>query len=337
MKENESKKEVFEDIQKYMLQLREYICDKEIQAIYNHDDNAFTIYVRAPFSSHELISKQCRGFNYVNDSTPFLETYYLSWDNTLNINKKEIIAERRKKIKSYFDESLFVDGICKPECYSICSHVDEERNAIQHPDFALSSRAYWYDEFYSKVIDNRCQDTKVVVKGDFEAFEQKRYRHKRYRPNDTKMEQKSLTTDKGRFTCQIELSEEGVVLETVSEVDRTIEGTNYNGINIRDGLFADFPNETGKGRVKVREYYTPIANGTRLLHYSDKNDFFEIYELPHNWFIENGIEGLGDPKVFDDLEYDEEDKDLEVVCVILNARERTSRKVRKLIPTTDQL
>ena len=64
-----------------------------------------------------------------------------------------------------------------------------------------------------------------------------------------------------------------------------------------------------------------ISNGTRLLHYSDNSTFFELFEIPKNWFIEDGINKLGNPKVFDNWDYDKDDISLDEALNIMGKKD----------------
>lgn len=80
-----------EDLKTYINDLKEFCAVDQVSLIYNMGSNAFTILAKAPFAKHELIQKRCKGFNYVNEYTPFIETYYPNWNNSLDIDFEKSI------------------------------------------------------------------------------------------------------------------------------------------------------------------------------------------------------------------------------------------------------
>lgn len=120
----------------------------------------------------------------------------------------------------------------------------------------------------------------------------------------------------------MEFSQNCVSMTTTVNVSRKIEGIDLDGKNDRDAFFTCLSGNGSAGSVTYTEHFVKIANGTRLLHYSEEYEAFEVFDLPNNWFIENGIakETVGYPKVFDDTTFDKDDKDLDEIYEILKTR-----------------
>ena len=147
-----------DDLRDYINRLREHcgVCDVVLE--YNKVDNAFTIFVSAPFSSHELMVNRCRGFNYVNDYTPFIETYYPASDNSIEIDFEKVNGERTDNLTSYFYYSLFHDIIKYPQGANIAPHNDDYPHCMgsysDYTDLSLNS------------IEVQPED-KLSIKGEF--------------------------------------------------------------------------------------------------------------------------------------------------------------------------
>lgn len=294
-----------DDLREYINYLRDYcgVCDVALK--YNKVDNAFTIFAAAPFISHELMVKRCQGFNYVNGYTPFIETYYPASDNSIKIDSEKVMEKRTDNLKSYFYNSLFHDIIRYPEGANIAPHNDD------YPHYMGS---YGGDTYLSPNSIEMLPEDKLSIKGEFKLNDTKGYYNEKH----------CVVTDSGDFTSELSFSQNSVSITTTANVSRKVVGTDLDGQNHRDAFFTCLSESGSKGTVACTERFVKIANGTRLLHYSEEFDAFEIFELPNNWFIENGLsnETTGYPKVFDDTTFDQNDKDLKEVYEILNARKK---------------
>lgn len=126
-------------------------------------------------------------------------------------------------------------------------------------------------------------------------------------------------------------------IEIITKIDivRNVDGINYDGKSIRDNtIFKDFPHENYTGSIEMKEYYKVIANGTRLLHYSDDSNFFEVYNLTDGWNVKDGIEKLGSPKIYEKSDDKNiQDKDLEEIMSIINSNQ--TNQAKQLIKKND--
>ena len=304
-----------DDLRDYITKLEIYCAANKVVLEYNKVNNAFTIFVTAPFNLHELMVKRCRGFNYVNEYTPFIETYYPASDNSIIIDYEKVMKKRTNNLKSYFYNSLFNDIIKSPEGLNIAPRND------YYPRYMRC-----YDGYFcltTKSIEMLPED-KLSVKGSFEVNDKKGFIFE--------AGNHCVVTDSGDFTSELSFFQNSVSITTTANVSREIVGTDLDGHNLRDAFFTCLSKSGSKGTIVCTEHFVKIANGTRLLHYSEEFDAFEIFKLPNNWFIENGLsdETIGYPKVFNDTSFDQDDKDLKEVYEILNTRKKKNGEQKKL-------
>lgn len=300
---NKPNNECPEDFKNYIKDLKNYCGTRDIILKYNRADNAFNIFIKGTFASHKLMSEKCKCFNDKIKSTPFANVYYPESDNSITINSEKVIEQRTDKLKSYFEHSLFHDIIRYPEGSNIAPHND---------DYPHNMGIYGGDTYLSVKSTEELSEDKLIFKGEFQTND------KKGKKNIT--DDYCIVTDSGDFTSELSLDENQVSMTTTVNVSRTVEGIDLDGQNHRDNFFTCLSDEDSNGTVTYTEHFVKIANGTRLLHYSDEYDYFEIFDLPNNWLIENGLslETIGYPKVFDDVSYDLDDKDLAEVYDLLS-------------------
>lgn len=308
------------DMKEYIEKLRAFLGGRHLKIVYDSADNAIEFLVKGSFDDYDLIKQQCEGFHHVTKNSPFVKMIFLEKDGTL-IKNKEKQKKEETNFKSYFIESMFLDGLLRPEGSNIAPKTDTDPDSTT--GYKYNSSRYGTRSFDTSFVST--DDLTENLKGTFLVYEEKDYN---YYWNNEK-EQKTPCKSKMRFTMLDNGSFESVVnihdSETVSintsiNLIRNVVGYNFDGKSVRDGLFKDFAHEDGRKNFKLTEYFKKIANGTRLLHYSDSSDFFEVYDLPSGWNIIDGISNLGYPKVFDDIEFDDADKDLDEINRILATR-----------------
>ena len=221
--------------------------------------------------------------------------------------------------KSYFEQSLFLEGLLYPCGSNIASKSDEDQDL---------STGYKYQSYRYGVVDYKITKMEnypigLDVYGKMVVEEYKEYNH--YWDDTLK---KCTYLDKNKlFLMKDNLLFESIILnwtedfltvKTSVDVVRNVFGENFDGKSVRDGMFSNFSHQDGRKKFHFEEYYQVLADKKRLLHYSIDSDFFEVFELPENWDLLDGIKHLSSPKVFDDVTYDELDKDLEEILTIMN-------------------
>ena len=229
----------------------------------------------------------------------------------VNILSKQLVEGGLRNITIVeLELSLFVKQVMTQTLFGSCSKVLKGSGRI------------FSDAVCNAFINIKPQDE---VYGNF--LKQSKEKIVRYYWDNKTNKQTDITVqpfimlDNGVFTSKISVENNGkIMVKTYIELVRNIVGYNFDGKSVRDGLFNNFEHKDCRGNLEINEYYQIIANRTRLLHYSESSDFFEVYELPENWQITDGISNLEYPKVFDDMYFDMQDKDLEEINNILAAR-----------------
>ena len=307
------------DIKEYIERLQAFLNGRPIKIKYNGVDNAIEFLVKGSLEDYELVKQQCEGFNYVTKISPFIKTEFLEKDGTLIKTEEEKVKEE-SNLKSYFNESMFVDGLLRPEGSNIAPKTDTEQDLTT--GYKYSSSRLGTREFDISSVD--VYDLEEIIQGTFINFEEKEYN---YYWNNEKEEHtycKSVMPftmlDNGSFESKVDIGGEEITVSTKVNVVRNVVGVNFDGKSVRDGLFPELAHEDCRGTFELNEYYKTISNRTRLLHYSNSSDFFEVYELPSGWIVGDGVSKLKSPKVFDDLDFDKNDKDLEEINEILASR-----------------
>ncbi len=315
------------DIKEYIEKLKRFLGRRDIKIKYNNNDNAIEFLIKGHFEEYELLKDQCRGFNYVTKNSPFIKTIFLEKDGKIIAEPK--VRKETSALESYFKKSMFLDGVLRPKGSNIAPKTDTSQDLTTGYKYRTSK--YCIRNFESNFTE--FNDTLSMVEGNFVAYEEKNYSY--YWNNKTKEQSDIITMqpfimlDNGVFTTSISIeNNEKIMVKTYIELVRNIVGYNFDGKSVRDGLFNNFEHKDCRGNLEINEYYQIIANRTRLLHYSDNSDFFEVYELPENWQITDGISNLEYPKVFDDVYFDMQDKDLEEINSILSTR-RSIKQIHK--------
>lgn len=321
------------DIREYIEKLQAFLGGRSIKIKYNGSDNAIEFLFKGSLEDYELVKQQCEGFNYVTKNSPFVKTTFLEKDGTLIKTEKDSEKEE-SSLKSYFNESMFVDGLLSPEGSNIAPKTDTDQDLTTGYKYICSR--FGVRDFDISSVD--VYDLTESIQGTFLIYEEKDYNHYWNNEKEKQTTCKSIMPfamlDNGSFESKVTIQDgETVVVSTNVNVIRNIVGCNFDGKSVRDGMFSGLAHEDCRGNFELNEYYKTISNRTRLLHYSESSDFFEVYELPNGWVVEDGISKLEYPKVFDDVNFDKQDKDLEEINGILALR--TNSKGISLVKKID--
>lgn len=308
------------DIYEYIEKLKDFLCGRSIKIKYNSSMHTIEFLIRGLLEDYEFVKKQCEKFLYLVENSPFIKTTFLEKDGTLI--KTEIEEEKEEStLKSYFNESAFVDGLLCPMESNIISKTDSEQDLST--GYKYNVREFGVRNFNILSVDT--DDSIENIEGTFLVYEKKDYNfywnNERKEKTICKSVMPFIMLDNGVFISHITiLDEETVLVSTNVNVIRNIVGWNFDGKSVRDGFFSFLAHEDCKGTLELNEYYKIISNRTRLLHYSLSSDFFEVYDLPHGWDVRDGIAKLECPKVFDAVNFDRHDKDLEEIHRIFMSR-----------------
>lgn len=243
---------------------------------------------------------------------------------------KEESAKEKKDLESYFNQSMFVDRLLRPEGSNIAPKTDSY--SYLTTGYKYNCSRYGVEDF--DVTSLQVYDLTGAIQGTFHIYEGKDYNYywdnEKLKQTYCKSIMRFTMLDNGNFESKVSIQDkDNVVVNTSVDVIRDVTGCNFDGKSVRDGLFSGLSHENCSGKFEFNECYKVIANGTRLLHYSLSSDFFEVYELPRGWGVEDGVTKLSCPKVFDDINFDKEDNDLEEINVILASR--TNNKGKSLV------
>lgn len=312
------------DIKEYIEKLKRFLRWRDIKIKYDNKENAIEFLIETQFGEYELLKDSCRRFDYLTKNSPFTKTRFLEKDGKLIAEPKE----EKSTMESYLEKSMFLDGLFRPDGANIAPKTDTSQDFKTGYKYRTSK--YGIRNFESNFTE--FNDTSSMVEGNFVVYEEKKYSY--YFDDKTRKQidisiQPFIMLDNGTFTTSISIeNNEKIMVKTYIELVRNIVGYNFDGKSVRDGLFNNFEHKDCRGNLEINEYYQIIANRTRLLHYSESSDSFEVYELPENWQITDGISSLGYPKVFDDVYFDMQDKDLEEINSILSTR-RSIKQIHK--------
>lgn len=288
------------DIKAY-LETIQNIFERDVKIVYNCSDNALEVLMEGDFSEQKQLVSKGEIFNKFVINNPFTKTLYLEKDG------KVIQTEETKKIdksglNSYLYHSLFFEGLAYPEGTNISPKIDDS-NDTKITGFKTDRSSYGLRKFdiISSVDD---KDSKNIT-GNFVATIEKRYNH--YWDADEKIgtnmseAETFVMLDNGNFNTQIIVeSPTDIRVDTKMEVVRNVSGYNYDQKTVRDMYFGNKAHDDSRFDLEIREYFKMIKPN-KLLHYSDNSDFFETYYLPNGWKLTDGIEKLGTPRVYDDI------------------------------------
>lgn len=209
-------------------------------------------------------------------------------------------------LKSYLDESFFLGELVK-SFESNKSEKDTNDSNLAN-EYRCTQHNYEGKDFnYMEEIDF-FGGTKIKnFVGRFSDYEEKKYSNNMI----------FTMIDNGVFHTKVQIkTDDEIEITTKVDIVRSVDGINYDGKSVKDNtIFKDFPHENFEGSMEMKEYYKVIANRTRLLHYSDDSDIFEVCNLTAGWKAKDGIENLVDSKVFKKSDY----TDLEEIMSIVSS------------------
>ena len=308
----------------YLKHLKAFLNNKKLFVKYNKAGNALEVFVECGIDEWDLVSKQCKGFNSVEEDIPFISTIYTDITGKL-LNKEKEEKRIRDNIESYVMKSCGIVGMLYPEGSNVARKLPECKPDFSKSGYMLRNSCYGTDKF-----DICCQGDdylegqgyKRVYKGEARLNESKIFDYYDTSINNfrrlTIYDYFCILKDYVTFEVEVIIKHNRCYVDNYMKVNRHIFGHDYTKESIRDGVFCNTAHMDDVSKYGYGDTYIKIANDTRLLHYTNQSDFFEIYELPDNWKYEDGIGNLDSPKVFDDYNFDNDDKDLDEVLKLMN-------------------
>ena len=318
------------DFALYLKNLKSFLNNKKLYVKYNKADNALELFVECSIDEWDLVSKQCRGFNSVEEDIPFISTIYTDITGKL-INKENEEKRIADNIESYVMKSCGIVGMLHPEESNIARKTPEYEPDYSKSGYVHRGRSYGADKFdiyFDHDYYDKIEGHTNIYKGEAVLNESKHYDYYDRSINNFRnlniFDYTYKLKDNVTFRANVIINEYGCFVENSMKVIRNVFGYDFTNESIRDGVFFGTKHTDDTTIYAYRDEYIKIANGSRLLHFTNQSEFFEVYELPENWKYEDGIDKLDCPKVFDDYKFDNNDKDLDEISDVMN------RDVKKL-------
>ncbi len=321
------------DFIKYMLKKLKELCEVEIYLVANSSDAAleFLVDVDSENYNEDFHAKlQSQIMNYLNSrvNSPFDKLTLCEMDGRLIYDEKEDKDIIKDSLDRIYDTSIILDGIRYPEGSNIAPKPKED-NDLNESGYWTSASRYGgeYYESNFKVIDGM----EYEYDNSLKLYEKKEYNSYWYAETQISvgiLPLESMVEDDVNVKSNIRvLSKDEIEIKTYYTLKRKVSVKGERALNheefparvsVRDGIF-QFPLEDGEYTGNYTEHYVKIANGTRLLHYADESSFFEVFDIPEDFdFINNNTALPEYPKVFDDCDFDKNDKDLMEISKYLN-------------------
>lgn len=221
-----------------------------------------------------------------------------------------------------FFASMFMDGMI----YPMGSNVAPKSDCENH----LEEDGYWISQHSFGGQDLKLESSEEgKLTGSLELYEKMEFSSQWDAENKRSISiprTESTVVDNVDFTSTVEvLDENECTITTTFELKRKVEVFPKNMASnkyptdksVRNGMFA-YPLENGEYSGTYTERFVKIANGTRLLHFSEQSPFFEVFEIDEDFDFANPSMSEY-PKVFDDTTFDKDDKDINEMMKYLGA------------------
>ena len=322
------------DFIKEILEYLKELCGVEVYLEANPSDAALEFLVDVDSENYnedfhaELQSKISNCLNSKFDN--LFDTIYLcEMDGRLIHNgEKEDKDLMKDSLDVIYATSIILDGIRYPEGSNIAPKPKED-NDLNESGYWTSASHYGGEHYESnfKVIDGMEYEYENSIK----LYEKKEYKSYWYAETQKSvgiLPLESTVEDDVSFKSNFRLlSKDEIEIKTNYTLKRKLSVKGEQALNhsefparvsVRDGIF-QFPLEDGEYTGSYTEHYIKIANGTRVLHYADESSFFEVFDVPQDFDFVNNNAALSEyPKVFDDCDFDKNDKDLNEISKYLN-------------------
>lgn len=344
---NEDKTSCPKEISNHFRQLSEYIGVDSVVVRYSEILNGFVIL--ADVDANERLNYVDKAIEFELSKTDSEKVFSCFCPVSSTKYKPEVVdivareSMTQENFKSYFEQSLFHDLIRYPCGDNIIPHNDDfdkkygqsgggsylnvtDGEVIEDGSIMFSGK---FAEVFEKggCVDCFCRYSLEDCKLSFKSVREEEY--------DFLMEyleenQGCIVNDYGDFETKILFGDDKITLVTSANAKRQVAfGPDLEGQGYLDKFFTGLSEDGIESQTTCVEHFVRIGDGSRLLHYSEDWDSFEIFELPEKWVPRFGIshELVGYPKVFDaDDKYctidDFQDKDLDEILGILNSREK---------------
>lgn len=305
----------YDEVRDYVYHLRKF-CGCEILKEYDEKNKTIAFVTYVSEEDKEIMQERCKGLNSIITSNPFAKVLY-----PVNGNEFDYLNENAKydysKLKSYFENSALHDIIRYPQGANIAPHNDDiEKKYSTECGYSQIQSEGKLDEKYEYNVSGNFDS--CFEKGDKQRFQ---YSQK-FGTKDPWYDSWCEVHDIGNFRIKMTLSPNEITMHNNVSVFRTMKETDRESGQYDDnffiGLSTNCPIE-----MEYFEYYIIMPSKKRLLHFSDLCESYELFDLPDNWKIEDGLSSLDNeyPTVYMD---DEDKKDIEhdLISSIMNSKKR---------------
>ena len=280
---------------------------REINLIPCIGDNAFELAIEADDEEFDMLKELSKKHLELYKNSPFESVMELKPNGALVQEEKN---KNDEVFLSYVNEGIFLKGLRYPGGNNLVPKVEDKNDLSTGFKYNRTSFGIRKLEI-EDISDNDLRKVKEVCKGSFVAYEEKDYNYF-YDADENKTyggyDMPFTMIDNGVFTSKVLYpSIDLVKVETEVNVARSTVGHNFNGRSVRDGLFNDFTYKDGRKTYIYTDYYKLIDN--KLYHLSEESDMYEVYDVPNNFSLSDGIGKLDYPVVHESLnELTEEEK-----------------------------
>ena len=322
----------------YINDLGKYLKLDDIVVKYSKKFNAFTFLTKIPLEMRDELMDRCAKFNYRICRSPFDKEMFPVTVTSYIADAEELKREdvTYENLKSFFDESMFAKAIRDANGNNIMPRVDDEIQLVGYRDDAFLdiedssmtenrdlniNGSYTIKEKKGDCFYLDCDDENTEVSED-DLRDINEYLESSFG---------NVTTYNGDYDCVVSFTNDEVTIVTDASVTRNSRGVEGNAK--RDCFFDLYEDGQSNGPNRYTEHFKQISNGFRLLHYSEEFDRFEIFDLPINWSIADGItkEIRESARVFETNTFGESERDYSEVCSILNSRNLSGEQARQYV------
>lgn len=302
-----------------------------VEAKYNKEDNSISFYIESQYYNQEVAKYLIENYvRYVGFEKIYLYDVYGNILGKTDALKKE----QTSNMITFFKKSLFINALYNPLGNNIVpkNYIKNKK----HDGFIISEHNISVRDFNIRTIrGNKTICWKDKIYGTFTLDESKTFDkyYDSYSGHIIPIDKTNFNMiDDAEFITTIQKINsyyDGIDVITEIKLVRNCLGYDFEEHCIRDGLFSDTPHHDIRSYIVLKEYFRIIGKN-QLLHYSSTGNAFEIYLLPDNWKIENGLENIADPIIFtslNDLQKDYEN--YEIIKELTETKEDNYLKKKK--------
>lgn len=293
----------------------------------NTSDAAVEFLCYAPSDNQEEYAKKT--MEYLKKMKNKYFKKFMMMESNGKLIQEKIVEKKENPMIFFFKNSLFFEGLTYPMGSNIAPKSDDD---TLKTGYYVSSRGVGVENYD---YNEKCIQDGIDVDGVFNLYEKNTYHE--YWDNHIKksysIPKTSITKlDKVTFMTNIKEENDVLVVTTTFTDERQFrrDASKFKGNikfeGVRDAMLV-MPDGEVSYQDTIKEYFVKIADGKKLLHYSDYSNFFEIFDISTEFSFENPVVVSDYPKVFDDHDYDREDPILAEVSKYIDINVKKLNKV----------